>query len=121
MASSSRCCAGVGSVARRASRAPCLALTARSRKANAVLASQSPIFRARRMGLSKRSPHLLQESAGIVSIHHPDILDRFMSRQVPGAKDQIPQNGRVTEVTGSGLGVARVVPAMGLGAAHDVV
>src|SRR5882762_2907598 len=86
MSISNRCCARVGSRARRANRAPCLALTARSRKLRAALANQPLTFFVSPMRLSERRAHLLQKSARVFAVHHPDVLDRPVRGEKPGGE-----------------------------------
>src|SRR5712675_398223 len=86
MSISNRCCARVGSRARRANRAPCHTLTARSRRLSAALASRSVTFVGNPMGLSERRAHLLQKSAWVLAVHHPDVLDRPIRGEKPGGE-----------------------------------
>ena len=73
------------------------------------------------MNLTKRRSQLSQEPAGVVSIHHANVPHRLIRRQVPGAEEQVPNDGGIAEIARGGLRIARMVPAMRLRASHHIV
>ena len=65
--------------------------------------------------------HLCPEALRVRAVHDSDFVDGSALRQVPGAEQQVPDDGRIAEVAARGLRILRVVPAVRFGAAHDVV
>ena len=114
------CCARIGS---RGAAATCgVPGSAASSAAAGVMARFGDALPKPRCGVPPRNGVNIcdQKSLRIVAVWNAD-LQAAVLRQVPGAEQQVPDDRGVAEIAVRVVRVARVVPAMGLGAAHDVV